>query len=577
MVYNRFTMPLTDRQLREELSRLDGESADTLESERLEFKEWMPGPENVKRQMRQLRETAVAFANASGGHIVLGVRDRKRTRADAIQNLDQLDACDLQKSIYDGTEPHILVEVSELLEPEGRLYAIRVPKGMAVHTTMEGMAKVRVSRETRPLTGSSLRTLLETRDEVDYTAEILPELKLSDLDSEQILLLRDTIRENSGRTALAELPDQKLLEGLGLIRNGKVTRAAALLLSRRDNPVFEMPEREFILLRMNSDTDYSHRLDLNGPLLETLSRAQEFIEASPRLHMVNAESYRQLEIPDLSWLVAREAILNALTHRDYFQRQSAHVRLYSTRAEVSSPGGFIGGVTPENILRHGPERRNPLLAGIFQIIGIVNRAGVGVDRMYMELLKQGKGTPGYWDSDGSVHLTIPTSVNAAFVRFVREEEQGKRALGLDDLIVLHGMTRRGSLNAQEAGKMLHLPWQEAKPKLAELRGRGYLVPAGRGRWVSYRLAPIPARRLNVQLRSEDENWVDAEELKLRLLQIIRERGRVANAEVRAISGYNRVQVRKFMAMLREEGRIALVGRGRAAHYVPAKDGKNLRD
>ena len=88
------------------------------------------------------------------------------------------------------------------------------------------------------------------------------------------------------------------------------------------------------------------------------------------------------------------------------------------------------------------------------------------------------------------------------------------------------------------------------------------------------LAPDPARRLNVHLRSEDRNWVDAEELKLRLLQILRERGRLTNAAVRAISGYSRVQARDFMAALREEGQVALVGRGRAAHYIPASDGGN---
>lgn len=570
-------MALTDRQLREELSRLDGESADALETEQLEFKEWMPGSENVKGQMRQLRETAVAFANASGGHIVLGVRDRKRTRADAIQNLDPLDKRNLQKSIYDGTEPHILVEVSELLEPEGRLYAVRVPKGMAVHTTMEGMAKVRIGRETRPLTGSSLRALVANRDAIDYTAEILPGLKLSNLDPGQILHLRDAIRENSTQAPLAELSDSELLEALKLTQDGKVTRAAALLLVRQGDPMFSVPERELILLRMHSDTGYSHRLDLGGPLLETLDRTREFIEASPRLYTVNVESYRQLEILDLNWTVVREAILNALTHRDYFQHQSSYMHLYATRAEFSSPGGFIGGVTSENILRHGSERRNPLLADVFQMLGFVNRAGMGVDRMYMELLLQGKGLPEYRDSGGSVQLVIPTEVNADFVRFIREEKQAARTLNLDDLIVLRGMTHRGSLNAREAGKMLHLPWQEAKPKLAELRDRGYLIPVGRGRWVSYRLAPIPARRLNVQLRSEDQNWVDTEELKLRLLHILRERGRLTNAEVRAISGYSRAQARGFMATLREEGQVALVSRGRAAHYVPTDGGEDSQD
>lgn len=571
-------MPLSDEQLREEFSRLDGEPADALETEQLEFKAWNSGPERMKAQLRQLRETAVAFANAGGGHIVLGVRDRKRTRADAIQNLDPLDTRGLQKGIYDGTDPHILVEISELPEPEGRLYAIRVPRGMAVHTTTEGVARIRVGRETKPLTGSGLLALATTRDETDRTAEILPELNPADLDTQQVLRLRSVIREHSGRAALAELSERELLDALKLTRDGKVTRAAALLLARQRVPAPAMYERELILLHMRNDTDYSRRLDLNGPLLETLDRAQEFIEANPRLHTVDVESYRQLEIPDLDWLVAREAILNALTHRDYFQRRSSSfVRLYPTRAEFSNPGGFIGGVTPENILRHGPERRNPLLADVFQMIGIVNRAGMGVGRMYMELLKQGKGLPEYWDNAGSVQLVVPTKVNTDFVRFAREEEQAGRALDLDDLIVLHGMTQRGALGAREAGEALQRPWQEAQPKLAQLRERGYLIPTGSGRGASYRLAPGTARRLNAQLRSEDQGWVNAEELKLRLLQILRERGRLTNAEVRAISGYSRARARGFMAALREEGQVALVGRGRAAHYVPASNGGDLWD
>ena len=568
-------MPLSDEQLREELSRLDGEPADALETEQLEFKEWSPGPKRMKAQLRQLRETAVAFANAGGGHVVLGVRDRKRTRADAIQNLDPLDTRGLQKGIYDGTEPHILVEVSELLEPEGRLYAIRVPRSMAVHTTTEGMARIRVGRDTKPLTGSGLQALATARDETDRTAEILPELNPADLDTQQVLRLRSVIRKHSGRTALAELPERELLEALGLIRDRKITRAAALLLGGDGDPKFASPRRELVLLRMRDDTSYSQRLDLNGPLLETLERAREFVEFSPRLDTVNVESYRQLEIPELSWTVAREAILNALTHRDYFQhRSSAFVRLYPARAEFSSPGGFIGGVAPENILRHSPERRNPLLADVFQMIGLVNHAGMGINRMYMELLRQGKGLPEYWDNAGSVQLVVPTKANPDFVRFAREEEQAGRTLDLDDLIVLHGMTRRGALNAQDAGKLLQRPRQEARPKLAQLRERGYLVPTGAGRGAPHRLAPDPARRLNIQLRSEDRNWVDAEELKLRLLQILRERGRLTNAAVRAISGYSRVQARDFMAALREEGQVALVGRGRAAHYVPASDGGN---
>ena len=194
----------------------------------------------------------------------------------------------------------------------------------------------------------------------------------------------------------------------------------------------------------------------------------------------------------------------------------------------------------------------------------------------MELLRQGEGLPEYRGDAGSVQLVVPAEVNADFARFLREEKWEERALDLDDLIVLHGMTRRGSLSTRGAGEMLQPPWREAQPKLAALRERGYLIPAAPGRRAPYRLAPGPARHLNVQLRSEDRNRVDAEELQLRLLQILRERGRIANAEVRAISGYSRAQARDFMTALRAAGHVALIGRGRAAHYVPAGGGDGSR-
>ena len=575
MGYNS-AMSLIESKVREELglARLDGNSADSLESTILEFKEWGETPR--KDQLRQLRETAVAFANAEGGHIVLGIRDKKKTRAEAIQNLDNLNEHELQKSIYDGTEPHIQVEVVALDEPEGRLFVIRVPKSFLVHTTADGVGKIRVGKESKPLTGSGLIELTRKRADFDLTAEVVPEIAASSLDPEQFDHLRKIIRQNKTRKALADLSDRELLGALELTQDDGVTRAALLLLGHRRDLARLMPGHEVILLNMQGDTHYSHRQDLREPLLEILARSQKFTEENPRLYTVNVESYRQLEIPDLSWVAAREAVLNAVTHRDYFLLQSVYVRRYTSRTEISSPGGFIGGITPKNILRREPKHRNPLLAEVFQKIGLVNRAGLGVDRIYTELLRLGKGIPSYQTEESNVKLVIPTSTNADFVRFVREEGQQNKPLELDDLIILRGLTQHGSLNAHSAGELLHLPEQEAGPKLADLRKRGYLLPAGRGRRTSYRLAPACAERLKVQLLSEDQSWVDRETLIVRLLQTIRERGKITNSEIRDISGYGRARAQNLMATLRKQGHVTLVGRGRAAHYVPADGRKDLQ-
>jgi len=151
---------LTSPAIRALLSRLDGEPADAIESEQLDCKEWDQDAPRTSEKM--LRETVVCLTNQRGGVILLGVADRKRTRAEALVGVpSHLDPADLRRTVYDGTEPHIQVDIEELMEPEGRLLVIRVPPGRpALHTTSDGVGKIRVGKECKPLTGSGMASML---------------------------------------------------------------------------------------------------------------------------------------------------------------------------------------------------------------------------------------------------------------------------------------------------------------------------------------------------------------------------------------------------------------------------------
>jgi ATP-dependent DNA helicase RecG len=560
------SMPSTS-EVRGFLRRLDGERADAIESEVLECKPWDPHPRAHDSQVRDLRETVVAFANARGGTVVLGIADGKRTRHDAIQGVGQLDANDLRRRIYDGTEPHILVEVEELIEPEGRLLLVQVPRGLPPHTTSEGVGKIRVGKETKPLTGSTLSRLLFSGAQRDMTAETVPGATEADLDPEQIRTLRRTIEGEAENRGLAQLPTSELLRNLDLIRDGEVTFAAILLLGRSPALARWVPQHELIFLRFKSPTRYDVRHDLKGPLLILLDALQRIIEAQARVAAIASTGFRETTVPDLTWWVAREAVLNALVHRDYFLHQSVQVELHRDRLEVISPGGFVGGVEPTNILRHPPVRRNPLLANVLQTVGLVNRAGLGVDRIYDELLRLGKGMPRYSGDEAHVRLTLPISTHLPFASFVAEETRAGRQLELDDLIALRAVADRGHLDRWSAAQWLQSTEEDAAERLVSLRGRGYLVAQGRGRGTAYRLP----RRLSDLIRGPGETDqdlpLDEEAVRLRVQAVLEERGRLTNAEVRRISGYSRTQAVRVMRDLVEQGLVTLVGRGRAAHYV----------
>ena len=557
-------------ELSELLNRLDGEPADALESETLEFKSWDSQGQQRKAQLRSLREVVVAFANARGGLIVIGVADRKGTRSDAIQGVGDLVAAGLRRDIYDGTEPHILVEVDELHEPEGRLLVVRVPPGLPPHTTSDGVARIRVGKESKPLTGSTLAQLLVTRGGRDMTADAVPGVRFADLDQEQVSRLRQTIATDTGRRSLAGLGNRELLEALGLVSGSDITLAAVLLLGNRPTLARYAPQHELIFTRQRSPTRYEVRRDLRGPLLEVLDEVQRLLDANLKVSTADVSGFQQMELPDISWWVAREAVLNALVHRDYFLHQSIHLALHDGRTEVASPGGFIGGVTAENVLRHPPVRRNPLLADVLQAIGLVNRAGLGVDRIYEELLLLGKDLPRYDADESHVRLVLPTRTHADFVRFVHETRRGGETLSLDDLILLRRLTRRRSLDRWTAAELLQLPDAEAAEQLVSLRERGHVVAQGRGRGTVYRLARRHADLVDASLPTEDDIWVDEESVRLRLLALLSERGRLTNNEIRTISGYSRARVLRLMRSLRDEGLVDVRGRGRGAHYVPSQ-------
>ena len=551
-------------EIRELLVRLDGSPADSLESETLEFKPWKTARDAYKTQVRTLREAVVAMANAQGGIVVLGVADRKKTRKDAIHGVSDLDSEGLRRDIYDGTDPHVLVDIEPVDEPEGRVLIIRIPRGLGLHTTTDGVARLRVGKDSKPLTGSGLAQALINRGGLDLTAEDVARSDRSDLDPEQIGRLRRVIKLSQGAPELTQLSDEELLRALDLVTNAGITRAAILLLGTPSALARIAPNNEVIFTRHSSaQTRYDARRDLKSPLLGQLDELVELVMAHTGLTTVPLEGLRDLEVPDVGRWSTREAILNAVCHRDWFVSQSVLVSLHPDRLEIQSPGGFIGGVNAANVMRHPPVRRNPLLASVLQAIGLVNRAGLGVDRLHEESLRAGKRPPRYEAGASYVRLILPTRTNPGFAAFVASEREAGRELALDDLLVLEALTRSRDLDRWGVAECLGVEPPVAAELLVSLRERGYLAPVGRGRGTRYRLAGRLAKQQWTEV--DRTNFVHSAEEQI--LHVVSQRGSITNADVRRLAGLSRREALGLLRRLSASGLLRMTGSRRGAHYV----------
>lgn len=552
----------------EQLERLDGETADDLESEVLEIKGRPSGIDELKRW---LTEAAVCLANQRGGCLLVGIADRKRSRDKAIVGIEGIAHRGLERDVYTATDPHILVELEELHVPEGTLLAAHIPKGIPPHTTSSGVALIRIGKSCMPLTGTNLARMIASSGGVDLSAAPVEGATGADLDQAALEKARERLRTQPGLAKLADEEDAVLLDALSLTSGSELSQAAILLFGKPGAIARFLPQHEITLLRHTSSTRYDQRVDLRGPLLMELDRIEDSLSSATSLRTVHPRGFAQLEIPTISWEVAREAVLNAVAHRDYFPRQGIVVALRRNQVEITSPGGFLGGISPANVLRHPPIHRNELLARSLQQLGFANRVGLGVDRIFEGLLRAGSRPPTYMADEASVSVSLPLGGSDEFAAWIVEHERESEPLSLDDLIVLRQLMDAGSIDRWSASEHLQMNETDAANHLSAMRQRELIVARGRGRATSYGLPQPLSERLRGRGITDADHPLEAEGVRLKIIELLKERGRLTNAEIRDFSGYSREQVLAIEKALEHEGLIELRGYGRGAYIALTKE------
>ena len=556
----------------------DGERAEQLEGPDLEFKRWplKRGEPQLRVEHEKvrswLREYAVCFANADGGALILGI-DPGRAGAEALEGCVGYDLDRMRAETFDGTAPPITADISEYHTPGATLLVVSVPKSPRVHATTDGRRFRREGRRCRPLLPED-DALVHVEKGGDYSARLLAGAGRDVLDPLEVERLRAWARRHR-QGELGSLDAEALLRALELVHldpsgRGRPTVAGVLLCGRHAALRELLPQAELLYFRFAHDElTPVQTLNVRLPLLALIDRVWELVE--PHNDVVTLrDGLLELEVPSYSEEVVREGLLNAVTHRSWVDAESISVRLYRDRLEIGSPGGFIGGITPDNILTHEPKRRNPLLAAAFQTLGAVNRAGIGVDRMYRALLAYGKRPPEYPPQEQAVRLVIHNgSCDEAFARYVNRLTREGRDWGVEHLIVLHHLARHESITAELGSALLQRPAGQAAAVLATMEG-AYLERFGRGRGTYYRLTRTLYDQFGGATRYARDRGLDEKRMRALILDYVEREGKVANQTAQQLCGISRAQAKQLLAGMCAEGLLGLVGRGRGAHYTGAR-------
>lgn len=527
---------LSDAEILALLERLEQEVADDLESQHLDFKPWQ-GP---KEDLKLACEYAACFANAEGGVVVFGVADKVRGRAQAIQGARGYDLDVFNRGIFNGTRPGVTAEVTELDVPEGtgKLLVMRVQTGPnKPYGTAAGLYKQRVGKNCMPLDPVQFQRAQVQTAAVDWSGAPAQALTIRDLDPLQIERARQILRSKAPSSGLLELPDEAFLQGLEAVRDGQVTHAGMLLFARRGVLANRCPQAQFHYVLHDSETSVARNDIERLPLLEAVERMEQVFTGPLNPEKEIELGLFKLRVPQFPLEGVREAILNALTHRDYLNPGEVLVRHSAKELVVTSPGGFVAGITPENILRHEAVPRNRTLANALVKLRLVESSGIGRRRIFKSALIYGKRLPLYSTDGHSVTLRMfNREANDTLARLVARLDAQGADVGLDELLVLEALVTQPFMDVVGAAQVLQLPRDDARVVLEAMCSAPLhlLERKGHTAAATFHLAKGVAKELKgkaAYTRTRGLNPVRYAEM---VREYLRDHGSIQNAELREL-------------------------------------------
>jgi ATP-dependent DNA helicase RecG len=349
---------------------------------------FLPEPE-----VETLAEALVAFANADGGTILIGITPQGEVTGEVLAE----DVEAILSRALGLCRPPVATEWGQEELPLGTVVHISAARSPELHSLADGRVLIRHGPENRPLGGDAIRQLAATKSSGDFEAEPVGGAAREDLDDETIQEYLEK-RSDRGRRPVSGSVDDHLISIGALTPDGTPTVSGLLLFGKE--PQEFLSQSGIVFVRFvgteprgkDGLAGYGRRVELGGALARLLESAWNVIWEEMRVGAVVVGLQRE-EQPEYPSFAVREALVNAVAHRDYrLSGRRAEIRMFEDRLEVISPGGLPGYITVDNIVEEHFSRNPRVVAGLFQW-GYIEELGLGIDRMIEEMMQRGHPAP----------------------------------------------------------------------------------------------------------------------------------------------------------------------------------------
>ena len=519
------------------------------EGEQYQFKE-------AKRHFdsNEAARCCCALANCGGGKLVFGITDKRPRKVVGSEAFDQPERT--RKGLMDKLK--IMVDFQILHQGEKRVLVFDVasrPLGLPVQ--VDGVAWWYAGDSLIPMPEDIRRKIY---DEIgfDFSSSICSPASMADLDETAMEAFREKWIEKSGNKRLQIISAEQLLRDCEAVTDEGITYAALVLFGKRSALGKYLPQSEIVFeyRSANASGPANQREEFRVGFFACFNRLWDLINLRNDIQHYQ-EGFFIFDIPTFNESAVREAILNAVSHRNYQLAGSVFIRQFPDRLIIESPGGLPNGISLDNILdRQVP--RNRRIAEILARCGLVERSGQGMNIIYETSIKEAKPLPDFTGTDSSfVSLTLRGLVLDKEMLSVINKIGSKRleTLTTADFLVINALFYEKPLNDEQRSRLKHL---------TEM---GIIEHVGRNKFVLARSLYSAVGKSGVHTRKVGLDRNTNKELLLAHIRDKREEGAPFKELQQVLPSLSRNQIWVLLRELRNENRIHCVGATSSARWL----------